>query len=93
MDTREQLATAMNIPGLGAANLGLIERGERTLRDHEIPPIARALGIDPAFFHVDFANLTPAEPENIAGMLTEIAEDPAFLLAVEDYVQKTRIFH
>jgi hypothetical protein len=27
------------------------------------------------------------------GMLTELAEDPAFLLAVEDYVQKTRIAH
>lgn len=74
MDTREQLARAINIPGLGAANLGNIERGERTLRDHEIPPIAEALGIDPAFFRIDFANLTPAEPENLAPMLTEIAE-------------------
>jgi hypothetical protein len=27
------------------------------------------------------------------GMLTEIAEDPSFLLAVEDYVQKTQIVH
>jgi hypothetical protein len=27
------------------------------------------------------------------GMLTELAEDPAFLLAVEDYVQKTQIIH
>jgi hypothetical protein len=27
------------------------------------------------------------------GMLTEIAEDPAFLLAVEDYVEKTQIVH
>jgi hypothetical protein len=27
------------------------------------------------------------------GTLTEIAEDPAFLLAVEDYVEKTQIFH
>jgi len=26
-------------------------------------------------------------------MLTEIAEDPTFLLAVEDYVQKTQIVH
>ena len=31
--------------------------------------------------------------DSTKGMLTEIAEDPAFLLAVEDYVQKTRIFH
>ena len=27
------------------------------------------------------------------GMLTELAEDPAFLLAVEDYVQRTQIAH
>ncbi len=27
------------------------------------------------------------------GMLTELAEDPGFLLAVEDYVQKTQIVH
>jgi hypothetical protein len=27
------------------------------------------------------------------GMLSEIAEDPTFLLAVEDYVQKTQIAH
>ena len=27
------------------------------------------------------------------GMLTELAEDPTFLLAVEDYVQKTQIAH
>jgi len=27
------------------------------------------------------------------GMLTEIAEDPTFLLAVEDYVKKTEISH
>ena len=27
------------------------------------------------------------------GMLTELAEDPTFLLAVEDYVKKTQIIH
>jgi hypothetical protein len=27
------------------------------------------------------------------GMLTELAEDPNFLLAVEDYVKKTEISH
>ena len=27
------------------------------------------------------------------GMLAELAEDPTFLLAVEDYVQKTQIVH
>ena len=27
------------------------------------------------------------------GMLAEIADDPTFLLAVEDYVQKTQIAH
>ncbi|MGB2874962.1 MAG: hypothetical protein WBB76_05725 [Gaiellaceae bacterium] len=27
------------------------------------------------------------------GTLAEIAEDPAFLLAVEDYLQRTEIFH
>jgi hypothetical protein len=31
--------------------------------------------------------------EAIKGMLAEIAEDPTFLLAVEDYVQKTQIVH
>jgi hypothetical protein len=31
--------------------------------------------------------------EGTKGMLTELAEDPTFLLAVEDYVQKTRISH
>jgi len=31
--------------------------------------------------------------ESTKGMLTELAEDPDFLLAVEDYVQKTQIAH
>jgi len=31
--------------------------------------------------------------EATKGMLAEIAEDPTFLLAVEDYVQKTLIAH
>jgi hypothetical protein len=31
--------------------------------------------------------------DSTKGMLTELAEDPTFLLAVEDYVQKTQIVH
>jgi hypothetical protein len=31
--------------------------------------------------------------ESTKGMLAEIAEDRTFLLAVEDYVQKTQIVH
>jgi hypothetical protein len=31
--------------------------------------------------------------EATKGTLTEIAEDPTFLLAVEDYVEKTQIVH
>jgi hypothetical protein len=31
--------------------------------------------------------------ESTKGMVTELAEDPAFLLAVEDYVKKTEISH
>jgi hypothetical protein len=31
--------------------------------------------------------------DSTKGMLAEIAEDPTFLLAVEDYVQKTQIVH
>jgi hypothetical protein len=31
--------------------------------------------------------------DSTKGMLSEIAEDPTFLLAVEDYVQKTQIIH
>jgi hypothetical protein len=31
--------------------------------------------------------------DSTKGMLTEIAEDPTFLLAVEDYVQKTQTVH
>jgi hypothetical protein len=31
--------------------------------------------------------------EGMKGMLTELAEDPTFLLAVEDYVTKTQIEH
>jgi len=31
--------------------------------------------------------------DSTKGMLTEIAEDPTFLLAVEDYVHKTQICH
>ena len=31
--------------------------------------------------------------DSTKGMLVEIAEDPTFLLAVEDYVQKTQIVH
>jgi len=31
--------------------------------------------------------------ESTKGMLTELAEDRTFLLAVEDYVQKTQLVH
>jgi hypothetical protein len=31
--------------------------------------------------------------DHTKGTLAEIAEDPSFLLAVEDYVQKTQIVH
>jgi hypothetical protein len=31
--------------------------------------------------------------DSTKGMLAEIAEDPTFLLAVEDYVKKTQICH
>ena len=31
--------------------------------------------------------------ESTKGMVTELAEDPTFLLAVEDYVQRTQIAH
>ncbi|HMI21553.1 MAG TPA: hypothetical protein VK496_01425 [Gaiellaceae bacterium] len=31
--------------------------------------------------------------DSTKGMVTELAEDPTFLLAVEDYVQKTQIVH
>jgi hypothetical protein len=31
--------------------------------------------------------------DSTKGMLTELAEDRTFLLAVEDYVQKTQIVH
>jgi hypothetical protein len=31
--------------------------------------------------------------ETTKGTLTEIAEDPSFLLVVEDYVQRTQIVH
>lgn len=31
--------------------------------------------------------------DSTKGMLTELAEDPTFLLAVEDYVHKTQMVH
>jgi hypothetical protein len=31
--------------------------------------------------------------DSTKGMLTEIADDPSFLLVVEDYVKKTEIVH
>jgi hypothetical protein len=31
--------------------------------------------------------------DSTKGMVTEIADDPSFLLVVEDYVKKTEIFH
>jgi hypothetical protein len=31
--------------------------------------------------------------DSTKGMVTELAEDPTFLLAVEDYVKKTEISH
>ena len=31
--------------------------------------------------------------DSTKGMVTELAEDPTFLLVVEDYVQKTQIIH
>lgn len=31
--------------------------------------------------------------DSTKGMLTELAENPSFLLVVEDYVQKTQIVH
>jgi len=49
--TRKELATLAAIPKLGAANIGKIERGERTLERHEALPLARALEVPVAFFY------------------------------------------
>lgn len=50
VETREELAERVNLAKLGAKTIGKIERGERALEEHEIPPIADALGIPVSFF-------------------------------------------
>lgn len=50
--TVEQLAAQIDTKGLGAKTLGAVERGERSLRRHEIEIIAEATGV-PEWFLSD----------------------------------------
>lgn len=47
--TTQQLADAVDIPGLGFKTIGSIERGGRALRPHEVAPLAEALAVPPDF--------------------------------------------
>jgi hypothetical protein len=35
----------------------------------------------------------PEVDDDLKGTLTELASDPSFLLAVEDYLRRTQLFH
>lgn len=43
--------------GYSAENIGLMERGRRPIQPQNIPVLAAACGLSPAFFSVDFSSL------------------------------------
>lgn len=59
-----QLAARIDTKGLGAKTLGAVERGERTLRRHEIEIIAKATGVPEWFLSDGFEE--PARDPDLA---------------------------
>jgi hypothetical protein len=53
----EALGDAVNMPNLSARNMREVEAGNRALHPHEAEAVAKACGIDPAFFIADLADL------------------------------------
>ena len=45
----------------------------------------------PQFLHE--LNFDPEVDEDVKGTLSELAQDSSFLLAVEDYLRRTQLFH
>lgn len=55
IDQRKTLTDAAELPRVGPATLGKIERGERHLYPHEADVFAAVLGVDRSFFYEDDA--------------------------------------
>ena len=74
-EPRERLAQALHTPGLGARNIGHIERGERPLYEHEAIILGRVLNKPASWFYED-----PQPPPNDAQQLArEVRELRALL--------------
>lgn len=68
--------------GLGEANIGKIERGERRAAPHELRAIAQATDVPYAFFTVDFGS--PETPEATQRVEAEIEEVRAELQSMRE---------
>jgi hypothetical protein len=80
-EPRERLAQALRTPGLGARNIGHIERGERPLYEHEAIILGRVLNKPPGWFYED--------PQPPPSELQQLAREVRELRALVETVFKT----
>lgn len=78
-DSLNDFAAALDYKRLSAANLRVIERGDRELEDHEKAHIAKVCQIDPVFFEIDLEHLAGAAapritPEQARDFLEQVVE-------------------
>lgn len=80
-DLRERLVELGYDDGWSAATLGAMERGRdsrkkpRAIRPEEVPVLAEACGVAPAFFHIDFSQLDkPDLRQAIKDLRTDLAD-------------------
>ena len=75
IDQRKTLTDAADLPRVGPATLGKIERGERHLFPHEADAFARVLGVDRGFFYEDdSADPASSHLGEIAGLIDRNAD-------------------
>ena len=70
--TVDELASRLDLPGLGAKTIGNIERGDRDIRPHEVEPIARVLEVPASFLVGDNPAGQPQLEGELAGILQDI---------------------
>lgn len=83
--TVTQLAAKLDTPGFGAKTLGAIERGERSIRPHEIRVLADAVGVPETFFTEPLAGSVGsamAIDDRLARLETIALQNQALVVAV-----------
>lgn len=86
MEKVDDLAAKINQKGLKRDTLYLMEGGKRRIQPHEVPAIAKGLGVDPEFFELDFSNLSGKVD---TGRVDTLESDIADLKRTVDVIQKT----